>query len=193
MLRRLAVAAACSLALLLTSAAAAQADARTLVDGPGDMWEHSQRPFLAPDHHRGDILRTVIAHNANQVVLRLTFAQLDRHTSRFVIASRLRTNTGQVRWVRMQAGRGALSWRGVTRVTRADDTTRVDCAVATDIDYAADVAVLRIPRTCLGDPRWIQATVVAADLSRQGVYADNPFNHAASNRLPGYTTHIRRD
>lgn len=192
MLRRLAIPAACVLALALTGTAPAHADSRTLVDGPGDVWKHTGDPVQVPDHRRGDILRVTVQHNAGQVVIRTTFAQLDRKGPRFVVAARLRTNTGLVRWARLLAGPGGSTWAGATRLYRRDNTTRVKCAVSHHVDYAEDVAVIRVPRPCLGEPRWLQVALGVASITARGFFADNPFNHGPTETLPDYTRRIRR-
>lgn len=192
MLRRLAITATCALALALTATTAAHADSRTLVDGPGDVWKHNGDPEQVPDHRRGDILRVKIRHNADQVVIRTKFAQLDRQGPRFVVATRLRTNTGLIRWARLQAGPGRSTWAGDTHVFRRDNTTRVECAASHRLDYADDVAVVRVPRSCLGRPRWVQAAMGVASITARGFFADNPLTHGPTETLPHYTSRIRR-
>lgn len=191
MLRRIATTAACAIALTVAGPMAAHAESRTLQDGPGDVWAHFGDPARAPDHRRGDILRTVFTHNARQVVMRTKFVELDRKGSRFAVAARVRTNTGMVRLVRMTAGPGASTWRGSSELVRADNTTPVDCATSHRVDYAADVVVLRVPRTCLGDPSWVQATLGVASIRPRGFFADNPVHHGPTEHLPEYTARIR--
>jgi hypothetical protein len=192
MFRRLATAAACALVLLLSSAATAHADARTLIDGAGDVWWHTDENTRAPEHRRGDILRVTVGHTAQRVAIRTKFARLDRKGPRLVIASRLRTNSGLIRWVRLFAGPGRSTWAGNTQLYRRDNTTPVSCAVTHQVDYSDDVAVIRIPRSCLDDPRWVQAALGVATLNRSGYFADNPFNHGPTVFLPDYTRRIRR-
>lgn len=191
MLRRLAAGAACALALTLASPLAAHADSLTLVDGVGDVWWHQADPVRAPQHQRGDILRVTVRHSQHAVVLRTKFAQLDRHGSRIVVASRLRTNAGLVRWVRLHAGPGSVTWHGQTRFFRADNTTRIDCATTHHIDYAHDLAVIRIPRVCLDNPQSVRAAFGVATISPKGFFADNPFNHGPTETLPDYTSPVR--
>jgi len=191
MLRRLATAAACALALTLASPLAAHADSLTLVDGAGDVWWHSAGPERRPEHRRGDILRLTVGHNRHAVVLRSRFARLDRNGSRIVVASRLRTDRGTIRWVRLHAGPGGATWRGRTWFLRADNHTRIDCATRHHVDYAHDVAVVRIPRACLDNPRSVRAAFGVATIRPGGFFADNPFNHGPTGHLPDYTAAIR--
>jgi hypothetical protein len=192
MLRRLATVAVCALALTAAGPVAAHAQSLTFNDERGDVWGHFGDAEPAPDHTRGDILRAVIAHHERQVVIRTKFVRLDRRGSRFVVAARLRTNAGVNRVARLQAGPGASSWQGTTHLYRGNNVTRVDCAPSHHIDYAAEVAVIRVPRTCLGSPRWVQATMGAASIKPRGFFADNPVNDGPTQYLPGYSARIRR-
>jgi hypothetical protein len=193
MLRSLATSAACAIALTLASPLAAHADSRTLVDSAGDVWWHSTDGHTrVPDHQRGDILRVTIRHSQHAVAIRTRFAQLDRNGSRIVVASRLRTSAGLVRWVRLHAGPGSLTWRGQTRFFRADNTTRLDCATTHEIDYVRDLAVVRIPRSCLENPRSVQLAHGVATIPHDGFFADNPFDSGPTERLPDYTSPVRR-
>lgn len=195
MLRRLATVSACVVALTLASPAAAHADSRTLVDARGDVWamdtpEEGQNTRV-PERRQGDIIRTVFAHNNQQVVIRTKFAQLDRAGQLSIMAIKLRTNTGMVRWISLFAGPGRDTnrWRGI--VTRGDGAP-MKCATHR-IDYAAAVAEVRIPRSCLGDPRWVQGSLAAGNFARNGTFfGDNPRNDGPSVHLPRYTPRIRK-
>jgi hypothetical protein len=192
MLRRLAVAASCALALTVAGPVAAHAESLTFKDERGDVWAHFRGAKRAPNHARGDIIRAVIAHNDRQVVIRTKFVELDRRGMRFVVAARLRTSAGVDRVARLSAGPGQATWQGTTHLYRGDNNTRVDCAPSHRIDYAADVAVIRVPRTCLGSPVWVRATMGAASVKPRGFFADNPVNDGPTGHLPDYSTRIRR-
>jgi hypothetical protein len=145
-----------------------------------------------PDRREGDILRTVIAYNHHRVVIRTRFAQLHRARGRFIMIVKLRSSTGKVRLIALLAGprRDTNQWRGI--VTRRDGETPFDCATHR-IDYDAGVAAVRIPRSCLNDPRWMQASVAAGYLARNGTFfGDNPKNDGPSAHLPAYSARIRR-
>jgi hypothetical protein len=192
MLRRLATAAACAIALSVISPVAAHAESLTFTDGRGDVWAHFDDVKRAPNHARGDIVRAVIAHNDRQVVVRTRFAKLDRKGLRFVVAARLGTNAGVDRVVRLSAGPGQATWQGTTHLYRGNNITRVECAPSHRIDYAADVAVVRVPRTCLGSPRWVRATMGVASIKPRGFFADNPVNDGPTGHLPDYSARIRQ-
>jgi hypothetical protein len=196
MLRRLAVTVACALALTLALPVAAHAGARTYRDGTGDVWAldtpEDGRHTRAAERRHGDIVRTAFLHQQRQVVIRTRFAELGRHAGRYVVAIRLRTDAHLVRWVRLHAGPGESTWRGRTQTYQRDNGTPVDCATTHRVDYTGNTVVVRVPRTCLGEPRWVQGTMGMATFSRGGVFADNPVDDGPTAHLRGYSPRIRR-
>jgi hypothetical protein len=195
MLRRLATLCACAVALALASPTVAHADSRTLVDARGDVWAmdtpEGDQPAQVPDRLQGDILSTVFAHKSRQVVVRTKFAQLDRWGFFSIMAIKLRTNTGMLRRIGLYAGpdRETNRWRGI--LIRGNGRP-MRCA-SHQIDYDAEVAEIRIPRSCLGNPRWVQGSLAAGTVSRSGTFfADNPLNDGPTARLPDFTGRILR-
>jgi hypothetical protein len=193
MLRRLAIATTCAIALTLTSPAAAQGATRAFVDGRGDVWTLGETPNTRkPARAQADILRTTLTHAQRAVVVRTTFAELDREGQRIFVFIRLRTDSGLVRDVSMEATPRPRTnrWRGTTTLERRDDSV-VDCATAHRLDYTANLAILRIPRTCLANPHTVQARFGVATLTAQHTFADNPINHGSTDNLPPYTPPVR--
>jgi hypothetical protein len=196
MLRRLATLSACAVALALLSPATAHAETRTLVDARGDVWAmdtpEAGQNTQVPQREQGDIVRTIFRHTDRAVVIRSTFAELDRVGFLSLMVVKLRTNTGAVHWMALWAGptRDTNRWRG--EVTRRNGVTPMKCA-SHRIDYDANVAEIRIPRFCLGSPRWVQGSLAAGTVSRDSTFfADNPVNDGPSVRLPEFTTRISR-
>jgi hypothetical protein len=194
MLRRLAITAACVTALALVGAASAQAATRSFIDGPGDVWTLDESPNTRqPNRDQGDILRTTFTHAQRAVVVRTRFAELNREGQHIIAVTRLRTNTGLVRDVELHSSRrpGTNRWRGKTILRRPDDKIE-PCPIAHRIDYAANLAVVRVPRTCLNNPRTVQAKFVAGTIAALRAFVDNPFNHGPSERIPHFTAPVRR-
>lgn len=194
MSRRLLTLSACAVVLALAGPATAYADSRILVDARGDVWAmdfESGENTQVPQRQQGDIVRTVFAHHDDSVVIRTAFAQLNRFGQLSILAIKLRTNTNVVRRIVLLAGpdQSTNRWRGA--LTRGGDGVPMRCATHS-IDYAADVAVVRIPRACLGEPRWVQGSMAAGTRSRSAFFADNPQNDGPSVRLPRYTARIFR-
>ena len=193
MLRRLATLSACALVVALLGAAPAHAESRTLVDARGDVWamDPEGQNTQVPERRQNDILRTVFVHHDRKVVVRTKFARLDRVGQIWVMAIKLRTNTGLVRRVALWASPDPYTnrWRG--DLIRGDGTP-MPCG-SHRIDYAANVAEIRIPRSCVGDPRWVQGSAAAGTIANNGVFfADNPVNDGPSLRLPALTARILR-
>lgn len=189
MLARLASVAACALALTVLGASTAQAASRTFVDGPGDVWVGNTQ---VPDRTQGDILRTTFTHSQHQVVVRTAFAELKRE-GHIMVFTRLRTNTGEVRELSLIATPNR--WRGVTDLSTPRGVT-VKCRrpISHTIDYAANVAVVRVPRVCLDNPRTVQAKFGVATWNKiRRAFVDNPINHGNTEHLPPYTAPVRVD
>jgi hypothetical protein len=197
MLARLAGVAACAVALTLTSSAVAQAATTTLVDPRGDVWAQDTPSIgqntKAPDRRQGDIVRTDLQHNRSQVVIRTRFAELDRVGHDFVSVAWLRTNTGRVRVALLHASPrpGTNRWRGTLTLRDRADTRSFKCATSHHIDYTANVAVMRIPRSCLGDPRTVQGAFASGTAGGGTFFVDNPSNQGPSARRPPYTAPVR--
>jgi hypothetical protein len=196
MFRRLAVIVACAIALTLALPLAANAASRTYGDGTGDVWAldspEDGRHTRAPERRHGDIVRTTFQHRQRRVVIRTRFAELGRQSGRYVVAVRLRTEQHLVRWVRLSAGPGENTWRGRTQTFQRDNGTSVDCATTHSLDYTDNTVVVQIPRTCLGDPRWVQGTQGVATFSGRQVFTDNPVDDGPTAHLRGYSPRIRR-
>lgn len=192
MLPKVASVAACTLALTLAGPAASHAASLSFVDGPGDVWTLEDQPQQAPDREQGDILRMSFTHGQRHVVVRSTFAELNREGRQVLVFAQLRTNTGQVRGLSLAASprQATNRWRGKTAL----ETRRgrlVDCRMSHRIDYATNVAVVRVPRACLGNPRTVQAKLAVATFTARQFFADNPINHGPTNNLPRYTSAVR--
>jgi hypothetical protein len=193
MLRGLAITTACVTALTLVGAASAHAATRSFVDGSGDVWTFGENPNTQkPNRRQGDILRTTFTHARHAIVVRNRFAELNREGQQIFVVTRLRTNIGLVRDVELHASRrpGTHRWRGKTTLHRRNDKI-VPCAIAHRIDYAANLAVVRVPRTCLDNPRTVQAKFLVGTLARMRLFADNPINHGPTENLH-YIAPVRR-
>lgn len=189
MLARLTSVAACALALTVVGATSAQAATRTFHDGPGDVWTLGQTPNTrVPDRDQGDILRTTLQHRRQQIVVRTRFAELNREGRRIFIFTQLRTNTGKVSAVELTAR--PSRWAGRINFERRDGRA-VECRITHDINYTTNVAVVRIPRSCIDDPRTIQAKFGVATTAAGQLFADNPMNHRDTEDLPPYTAPVR--
>lgn len=160
-----------SAVISVASSPSAHAAALRIQDARGDMFrDDAARPGgelrPAPRQRRGDIRATTIRHNHRRVVVRVKLAALRRRGDGSALSMRLRTDERRWRAVRLTVGRGQENgWRGTVYVARRNGRP-VDCPTAHDVSYPRNVMVVRIPRSCLGAPRWVQATVISMYASR---------------------------
>lgn len=201
MLRKLAGVIACALALTLGAATTAQAATLTLIDGPGDVWEGAGprdpinfKPHRVPEREQGDILRTTITHAQRQLEIRTRFAELARKGRTIELFAWLRTDTGLLRKLSLRAG-VVSDWRVTTTfIDRQGD--HFDCAISHRLDYATNVADIRLPRSCLDNPRTLQVSFLVHTGSTLNPFWDNPHNHHLPKSCgdcefrPPYSAHI---
>ncbi len=121
-------------------------------------------------------------------MVRTKLLRLRREGANVAMAMRIRTNDGTYREVQLQAGR-RIGWRGQVSMNGRRGAP-VECSAARQIDYATDVMALRIPRSCLNNPRWVQMTLVSVFLGGRQFLADNPHNNHM--RINLWTARIRR-
>lgn len=190
MLRRLLVPILAAVTLTLGAPITAQAATLNLVDGRGDVHRLADDGsfVVAEGERRADILRTRLQHTNRAVVVRTKLLRLGREGTDLAMAMRIRTNDGTYREVQLEAGR-RIGWRGQVSMNRRRGAT-VECGTAHNINYATDVMAVRIPRSCLNNPRWVQMTLVSVFVGGRQVLADNPHNNRM--RLNIWTSRIRR-
>jgi hypothetical protein len=168
----------------------AQAATLNLVDERGDVHRLGSDGslVLAEGERRADILRTRILHTDRALVVRTTLLRLRREGSSIGMSMRMRTNDGTYREVQLVAGRG-IGWRGNVVMNNRRGAS-VECRTSPKINYATDVMAVRIPRSCLNNPRWAQMTLVSVFFGSRRTLADNPHNDRM--RVNVWTSRIRR-
>jgi hypothetical protein len=190
MLRRLVVLTVASTCLAVGVPLTAHAATLNLVDARGDVYRETNAGYRpAPAQRRIDITRTRIRHTDRALVVRTSVLELRREGRAVGMAMRMRTSKGLYREMDLTAGPIAGSWRGQVTLTRRNGSV-APCRTAHRVDYAADRMVVRIPRSCLGNPRGVQATVVSVFLGGGRFFIDNPHNDKA--RINVWTRYIRR-
>jgi hypothetical protein len=190
MLRRLVVLTVASTCLAVGVPLTAHAATLNLVDARGDVYRETNAGYRpAPTQRRIDITRTRISHTDRALVVRTSVLELRREGRAVGMAMRMRTSKGLYREMDLTAGPIAGSWRGQVTLTRRNGSV-APCRTAHRVDYAADRMVVRIPRSCLGNPRGIQTTVVSVFLGGGRFLIDNPHNDTA--RINVWTRYIRR-
>lgn len=185
MLRKLIVPILALLTLTIGVPMAAQGAVLDIVDARGDvrLIDANGHWVKADGEQRADILRTRIQHTNHAVVVRTKLDRLARE-GRLGMAMRIRTNDGTGRFVQLDVGR-RIGWHGKTTITTRRGAA-VQCRTSHTVDYANDVMAVRIPGACLGNPRWVQATLVTVFFGRRTFLADNP--HSTTMRIGGVWT-----
>ena len=196
---RLAATAACAVALTLTGCAAyPSTPSNALVDDTGDVWNffgsEAGQPTAVPNRQQGDIVDTVITHGQHYVVIRAEFVELNRVDDYFGLGGSLRTDTGRVGNYSLDASPRPFSnqWRGRSRFYWNVGRTAPGCRVTHRIDYTANVAAIRIGRSCLNDPRTVQVSCAAETHDGWKVFDDDAGRRGPIVNAPRYTTPIRR-
>lgn len=98
---------------------------------------------------QGDIAHLTLQHRQHQIVIRTRFVQLNREGRYIEIFTQLRTNTGKVNSLALRARPNR--WAGRTTFDR-NDGKAVECNVTHHINYATNIAVVELPRTCVDNP-----------------------------------------
>jgi hypothetical protein len=167
-----------SAVLALTAAAVvlapttALADTLSKADTSGDVLKASGPSGGAVDPTRaiGDITRTVITHGPSNVKVKVFFRDLQK-VGKIVTIIPVKTDKGYRRF-EIVAGPG--KYYGTVTVRNAKDK-KVTCKTTRTIDYAANTALLVVPRKCLSNPRWVRvgAGVLSTQDGFQTIYGDD--------------------
>lgn len=181
-LPRSVVVAAVAAVVLVPSAA--HADSYKQVDAVGDVQSSPMSGSVAftptPDRVTGDVTYTKITHRARVIKVKIAFRDLDRAgpNAQFMRFKSNRLN----REVGLLAYPG--TWRGKAAMSTFSDK-KVSCNLRHDIDYVANTVVVNVPRSCLGNPRWVRVAIGSATYDETTIYADD----ARSATLPDYWVH----
>ena len=148
-----------------------------LRDGPGDVWKFdlkTEEAVRLESFPRADVTRAVVAHRPAALIVRMRFVDLRRvGVQLYWVDIRTRFNYFQA-IVSSKPGnrRGKRSFEG-------DDGSKSCEGFTRKIDYIDDLVTMRIPRTCLVNPRWVRVGVYnQLSFNESGPnYWDSPFDH----------------
>lgn len=167
---RAALVAAAAVVLLPAAATAATV---TIDDATDDTYlakydEASDTTTYEPAGSQGnvDLDVVVVKHTARNVVATARYADLRRSGNRFMYLLRLRTNEGIKRDVTvdtMMAG-----WKGGVSFGKPNGAELKCQGLGFAIDYAADTVSVKVPRSCLSKPRYVEAFTAGAGFSDAG-------------------------
>ncbi len=119
-----------------------------------------------------DLERVVVKHKSRVVVAKASYTDLARSGNQFMYALRLRTNEGLKRDVNVDTL--FSGWKGEVSLAKPNGN-EVKCrGLSHAIDYTADTVTVKVPRRCLGAPRWVQVFTAALGFSDSGdFYVDH--------------------
>jgi hypothetical protein len=168
---------------------AADAKAHSSTDTAGDVTVVTMpggATTPAPDRAEGDIVATQVQHKARTVVLTMRFQEL---TAGQTALHWYGIKTGKMtRIVLMQSD--ASHPNGVARLFKPDNKA-VRCRIGHTIDYTANTATVKVPRSCLGKPRWVKVAMQEASPAGQSqIYVDDSISNGGF--LPVYGPRVRR-
>jgi len=146
----------------LTLVGTAHAAEVVVHDGRGDVsriLSHSDESRPVPGRRFPDVTRARFSHAAQHVVARMSFVELNP-TGDIFGGIETRTPRGRRTFT-------VMSVRGSREGFLFPDNQR-PCAVGVHFDYAQNYLRVRIPRRCLGDPRWVQLRAGASVLQADG-------------------------
>ena len=149
-------------------------------DGAGDVWKNGPRGEKV-SFPPADVTRVVVRHATYSVRVRMRFVDLRRLGVQDYLV-RINTSAGGDFVADIRSEPGILR-----QGTEFFDGRTNGCLGMTHrISYATNVVRMRIPRSCLGRPRWVRAgisngLVPDADFNSDEFYVDNPHNHEAVN------------
>ena len=165
-------------ALLAASPAGAAGQAHRVVhrDARADVFlfpEGSETGQPAPGDRATDVVKTVVDHRADQLVVQTRVRQLSRAGYRLMIAEILASDGKRYQLV-VDYSTKPISSR--VSLTRFASDAEVSCPGATwTVDRSANRVEGSVPTSCLGDPEWVRVGVgvVSAPLSLTSSAADD--------------------
>jgi hypothetical protein len=184
-------------AILVTAAAlvplmpvAAHAKTYTYEDQTGDVVLFSTATGTtspAPTQVEGDIVWSQVRHKARKVVLTMRLQEL---TTANPALHWYGIRTGKMKRIVLLEGAPG-HWGGKVALFKPSGK-KVSCRVTRTIDYTANTATVRVPRSCLGRPRWVKVAMQEATPgpTEKTVYVDDA--RSTGGVIPVYGPKVRR-
>jgi hypothetical protein len=178
-IRLVSVAAAATAACILGPAGPVAAQEHVQHDRRDDLsripWD-TDLSVPAPGRRYADVVRTRFAHRDDQAVVRSSFVELARAETLFA-GVETRTPGGRETFTIMATGRDRAGFLFQAK--------KHACRVDVRIDYVDNTLRVAIPRSCLGDPGWVQLRFGASVMQRDGdEIIDNSGASRFTNRSP---------
>jgi hypothetical protein len=146
---------------------AAQANTYSHTDGTGDVYStvSGSGSFTpAPDRTVGDVVGSTVKHKRHAVVLQLRYVDLEVGSEINAHYFAIRTNTMRRDVTLVAAGTFPNGRAEMTKPNRK----RVTCRIPHKIDYTLNTATVVVPRSCLGNPRWVKVRMAGLSFTGLG-------------------------
>lgn len=182
-----------ALVAALLAPTAAVADSWRVTDPRGDVagWHYDPEPepcgtstvVDASDQGNVDITGLGVRHTRRAVVLTTRFRELDPDQGQMVDLA-IRSSTGGWELDLYRDAPGDGGWQTYSSLNREpkypdpDDLEECEgfgividvtpCGIGRDVDFAKDLVRLSVPRSCLGNPRWVRVGVGTYDFIDDG-------------------------
>ena len=141
-----------------------------------------------PTQAHGDIVATRVVHARLAIWIQIRFRELtDRSNGNFHLIG-IRT-PWRSRTIELDALPG--HWEGTTTMTNGRGQV-VACAVTHRISYDRNRVMLRVPRNCLGAPRWVQVAIRSTVAGATFAYADDAWANGLPSPLQSSLVYGRR-
>lgn len=188
------------LAAVVAPAAAASAQSLTIEDGSADVWEQvwdetddTVTWVGAGSQQNVDITKTVVNHKATKLVVRVKYAELKAKKVRFASVDLMRFDDGPKLLIAVDTN---SVWRGKAYLLEVGSGDEVPCSgLDHTIDYEADTVVTTIPRSCLGDPKWVEVSSFGGGYFADAEGVDHNFldnGQKAGHSWGGWSERIRQ-
>lgn len=142
----------------------------------------------APTQTHGDIVATRVVHARRAIWIQIRFAELtDQGNGNFHLIG-IKT-PWRSRTIELDALPG--HWEGRTTMTDAHGRV-VACDVTHRISYDRNRVMLRVPRTCLGAPRWVRVGIRSTVAGATSAYTDDARSTGLASGLESSLAYGRR-
>lgn len=155
-----------------------------LHDGPGDVWRFfpkTEKSVRVDPFPLADETRMVIAHRSSALVVRWWLVDIKRvGTQLYWLELKTRDHHYQAVLTDKPGHRQGQ------RYFQGDDGSKSCAGFTRTIDYAKDTVVMRIPRTCLGTPKWVRVGIYNQFTFKSSgtPYFDTPTSHKSPATSP---------
>lgn len=135
-----------------------------------------------PDRTTGDITRVRVQHSARKVVLVLAMRQALAPDGWGIVGTvKTERRTYAVRWIR--DSRTRKLW--LVKNPDGNDVVVACRGLAKKVDNRAGTVRFSVPRSCLGNPRWVRANLSVYDYDGPTrTYADDGLDAGGWERVP---------